>query len=133
MRKRGNPGGGGDWTCGGCTNVNFARRTQCNRCGEKRETIEQPQKYGVIGKDGAAKSGGLFKENDWKCYCGNINWANRERCNECQAPRPGTKEDRSGRGGGFNEREPLAYKKRDNDDDGEMYDDMGRLKKKYRK
>ena len=30
--------------------------------------------------------------------CGNINWAKRKKCNECQAPRPGGEaEDRKGR------------------------------------
>merc|ERR1711936_745256 len=32
----GGSGGDGDWTCPSCQNTNFARRTECNRCGEAR-------------------------------------------------------------------------------------------------
>lgn len=40
------------------------------------------------------------------CRCGNVNWERRETCNMCQTPKPGKKlESRTGRGGGFNERQ----------------------------
>jgi hypothetical protein len=88
----------GDWQCGECENVNFARRTKCNRC-QTPKIKAMGDKFGMVGKEFAERSGGLFSENDWKCFlCGNINWAKRVRCNECQAPKPGANvEDRKGR------------------------------------
>jgi len=76
----------------------------------------------------------LFSPNDWQCFlCSNINWAKRDKCNVCGGPKPGgLKESRSGKGGGHLDREEVVYKKRD-EDDGEKFDDMGRLKKKYRR
>lgn len=39
VHGRGGGGGGdrgGDWICGGCSNSNFAKRTECHRCKEPR-------------------------------------------------------------------------------------------------
>ncbi|KAJ3181333.1 Zinc finger Ran-binding domain-containing protein 2 [Gaertneriomyces sp. JEL0708] len=85
-----------------------------------------------IGAD-ARKYNGLFSEKDWKCkLCGNINWARRHVCNQCQTPKPGTGQDaqREGYGGGFMDREPkVEYRstRYASDDD---YDDFGRRRKK---
>ena len=48
----------------------------------------------------------------------------------CNAPKFGELEERTGYGGGFNEREGIEYIKRDESDD--EYDEFGRKKKKYR-
>nr|CAG4646601.1 EOG090X0ECZ [Macrothrix elegans] len=128
--------GDGDWTCPdtNCANVNFARRTACNRCGKPKEE-EKPRvkKLGIeIGKDAAEKSKGLFSADDWMCTkCGNVNWARRSTCNVCNAPRFGEVEERTGYGGGYNERGVVEYKERNDSDD--EFDEFGRIKKKFRK
>ena len=60
-----------------------------------------------------------------------MNWERRDKCNQCGAPKPGqSKEVRSGRGGGFNERQPESDRKSKREDSDDEYDDLGRRKKK---
>ncbi|KAM8888136.1 zinc finger Ran-binding domain-containing protein 2 isoform 1-T1 [Synchiropus picturatus] len=125
----------GDWVCPDkkCGNVNFARRTSCNRCGRDKTTEAKLMKAGgtEIGKTLAEKSRGLFSANDWQCKtCGNVNWARRSECNMCNTPKYAKLEERTGYGGGFNEREDVEYVDRE-ESDGE-YDEFGRKKKKFR-
>lgn len=132
-----NPGfrmGEGDWICSDlqCANINFARRTQCNRCGaEKAEPVGKKKLGQEIGTAAAAKSHGLFSADDWQCVkCANVNWARRQQCNVCNSPRFGEIEERTGLGGGYNDRGVVEYKKREDSDD--EFDEFGRRKKRQR-
>ncbi|XP_076885549.1 transcription initiation factor TFIID subunit 15-like isoform X3 [Bidens hawaiensis] len=147
----------GDWACPNtsCTNVNFAFRGVCNRCGSARPAGAGGGGAGGggrgRGRGGGSDSGGgrggvggptgLFGPNDWSCpMCANINWAKRLKCNICNTNKPGVTEGgvRGGRAGGYKEldEEELEETKRRRleaeEDDGEMYDEFGNLKKKFR-
>ncbi|CAI9089994.1 OLC1v1024664C2 [Oldenlandia corymbosa var. corymbosa] len=144
----------GDWMCPNtsCSNVNFAFRGVCNRCGSARPSGVSGGAAGSGGRGRGAGGqesgngsraavGGLFGPNDWPCpMCGNINWAKRTKCNICNTNKPGHNEGgvRGGRGGGYKEldEEELEETKRRRreaeEDDGEMYDEFGNLKKKFR-
>jgi len=90
----GNPGGGppaagggahppGSWECQQCHNVNWPKRTQCNKpgCGAPKP-----------GHEGATPSMHQgHPEGSWACpRCNNINWPQRAECNkpDCRTPRP---------------------------------------------
>lgn len=126
----------------------------CNRCGTARPSGVSGGGGGGAGRGrgrGATEAAGLtrvatgptglFGPNDWPCpMCGNINWAKRTKCNICNTNKPGVSEGgvRGGRAGGYKEldEEELEETKRRRreaeEDDGEMYDEFGNLKKKFR-
>ncbi|GAV87544.1 RRM_1 domain-containing protein/zf-RanBP domain-containing protein [Cephalotus follicularis] len=144
----------GDWMCPNtsCSNVNFAFRGVCNRCGSARPAGSSSasgghgrgrggQDPGNQGRSVGGPTGGLFGPNDWPCpMCGNINWAKRTKCNICNTNKPGHNEGgvRGGRGGGYKEldeeeiEETRRRRREAEEDDGEMYDEFGNLKKKFR-
>ncbi|WCJ28555.1 TBP-associated factor 15 [Euphorbia peplus] len=148
----------GDWLCpntSSCSNVNFAFRGVCNRCGSARPSGaggggagaggrgrgRSSQTSGGPGRSAAGPTTGLFGPNDWPCpMCGNINWAKRTKCNICNTNKPGHNEGgvRGGRGGGYKEldeeelEETKRRRKEIEEDDGELYDEFGNLKKKFR-
>ena len=109
--------GSGDWDCPKCNNSNFARRNECNRCGEPRsgsgrrdyrdrrdsgrrdynrgESRDRRdfgrRDYGNSRqRDGRRNSGKTFADNDWDCpKCKNSNFSFRTECNRCGEPRSG--------------------------------------------
>ncbi|XP_018682439.2 transcription initiation factor TFIID subunit 15 isoform X2 [Musa acuminata AAA Group] len=146
----------GDWMCPNtsCSNVNFAFRGVCNRCGTARPAGVGGTGAGGGGRGRGRGSGdaggvarsvggptGLFGPNDWPCpMCGNINWAKRTKCNICNTNKPGHNEGgvRGGRAGGYKEldeeeiEETRRRRREAEEDDGEIYDEFGNLKKKFR-
>eukprot|EP00041_Stephanoeca_diplocostata_P017030 m.338822 g.338822 ORF g.338822 m.338822 type:complete len:417 (-) comp20568_c0_seq3:841-2091(-) len=119
-----------DWICPNmdCSNKNYARRMECNKCGTKRPRPKIIGPATGIGEKMAEHSKGLFSPEDWQCMmCGNINWAKRSECNVCNHPKEGKIEQREGAGGGFKENDNVQY--REFQDDSE-YDEFGRKKKK---
>lgn len=66
-----------------------------------------------IGKMAAEKSRGLFSADDWQCgRCGNVNWVRRQQCNMCNGPKFSENEERTGLGGGYNDRGQVEYIRR---------------------
>ncbi|KAJ7560719.1 hypothetical protein O6H91_04G142100 [Diphasiastrum complanatum] len=148
----------GDWPCPNpsCANINFAFRGVCNRCGAARPAGGGIGGGGMGGGHGRGRGAsdmsagrgrgpggppGLFGPNDWNCpMCGNINWAKRSKCNICNTTKPGISEGgvREGRAGGYKEfdeaeiEETKRRRRELEEDDGEMYDEFGNLKKKFR-
>lgn len=129
----------GDWLCedAECNNVNFERRTSCNLCGKEKPSASGDKTKLVgheIGTTAAEKSKGLFSADDWQCgRCANVNWARRSTCNMCNAPKFSDNEERTGLGGGYNDRGTVEYKAREDSASSDEFDDFGRRKKKLSK
>lgn len=81
----------GNWECEACGNVNFPHRDRCNRC----STPKQPaigMAPAAMAPTAAPQSKGPPQagvDGNWTCSaCGNVNFAKRDRCNRCSAPKP---------------------------------------------
>nr|CAH8862926.1 unnamed protein product [Trichobilharzia regenti] len=74
-------------------------------------------------------------KEDWVCSdpkCGNVNWARRNTCNVCNAPKIDVQGERTGYGGGFMERDEVVEYREHRDSDDE-FDEFGRKKKNFRR
>merc|ERR1719345_404404 len=108
--NRFNPMGGaagrpGDWICPACQNNNYANRVACNKCQMPKQTgmsetdfTNQMSQMGMGGYGGmnqmgmGAMMGNMggpnMRQGDWMCpACQNHNYASREACNKCSAPK----------------------------------------------
>jgi len=98
--SRGGPpvaGVDGNWACIFCGNVNYGIREACNRCQAPQPSEEEllllrellTPADPPLSKDpahGRAPVAGV--DGNWACrYCGNVNFAVREACNRCRAPK----------------------------------------------
>lgn len=87
----------GNWECPWCQNVNYAVRDACNRCQapkpqERSQDLDwalQAQRPAhAASKGGTGRGPVAGVDGNWACaLCGNVNYAVREACNMCQAPR----------------------------------------------
>ncbi|KAK1282626.1 hypothetical protein QJS10_CPB22g00418 [Acorus calamus] len=112
--------------------------------GGQAEDFKDADGGGGRGRGRGDASGKAWQQDgDWACpntRCGNINWAKRTKCNICNTNKPGHNEGgvRGGRAGGYKEfdeeeLEEIKRRRREaEEDDGEMYDEFGNLKKKFR-
>ena len=73
-----------DWVCSQCRNVNWPKRTKCNKCGLDKGVASDP------GQSSNPQSGYDVQSNDpdanWVCSvpeCQNVNWPKRTKCNKC--------------------------------------------------
>jgi len=76
----GKAGKAGDWNCPGCSDLQFARNTECRKCGT-------PNPGG-----GGGGGGGSFpnmKPGDWHCPgCNDLQFARNAECRKCGTPNP---------------------------------------------
>ena len=120
----------GDWECPECKNINFAKRTECNRCKASKPVPNRKDRKTASHLGGPP---GLFKEGDWLCpKCRNVNFQRRNKCNRCGENKPDDNEVRTGKAGGHYDRQDPKDKKSYKESDDE-YDDFGRRKRKNRK
>mmetsp|Transcript_6257 Transcript_6257/g.14971 ORF Transcript_6257/g.14971 Transcript_6257/m.14971 type:complete len:368 (+) Transcript_6257:80-1183(+) len=81
----------GDWYCNFCNDLQFARNTQCRRCGKRRVGVE-------VSVPAAAAMPSLPlpvsnnkqqpQHGDWICAgCGDLQFARNTACRQCGTPR----------------------------------------------
>lgn len=78
----------GSWACTSCGNVNWPKRTSCNRQG-----CNMPRDQADAGALDQGQQATVHPEGSWACLvCHNINWPKRTICNKesCRAPRGAT-------------------------------------------
>jgi hypothetical protein len=84
----------GDWTCI-CTEVNFASRVACRKCGKNKPgaSAQVLAEAGIpAGVPPLANSRervlNTFNPGDWICSCSEMNFGKRTHCRKCAMVRP---------------------------------------------
>eukprot|EP00434_Breviolum_minutum_P001208 symbB.v1.2.001057.t1/scaffold33.1/size517934/9 len=88
MAPDGRPMRPGDWACPNCGDHNFARNTQCRKCGTPRpaDVTEFPK---PVAEPTYTPDGRQMRPGDWICEnCGDHNFARNQQCRKCGHPRP---------------------------------------------
>jgi len=79
----------GDWMCPGCNDLQFARNTECRKCGTANPGS------GGGGGGGGVPGGKGMKAGDWMCPgCNDLQFARNTECRKC-----GTANPSGGKGG----------------------------------
>eukprot|EP00927_Polykrikos_kofoidii_P036392 TRINITY_DN3072_c0_g2_i1.p1 TRINITY_DN3072_c0_g2~~TRINITY_DN3072_c0_g2_i1.p1 ORF type:complete len:657 (+),score=84.79 TRINITY_DN3072_c0_g2_i1:195-2165(+) len=72
---------GGDWICGECGDLQFARNTQCRKCGSLP--------VAPLVNTGSTPAGWTSAPGDWTCpACGDLQFARNTKCRKCGTPPP---------------------------------------------
>lgn len=75
-----------DWICNQCFNVNWPKRSKCNKCGLDKSVAVTPGQS--VNRQGSYDSGDAA--SNWACSeCQNINWPKRTKCNKCGVDKDG--------------------------------------------
>jgi len=77
----------GDWQCGSCGDMQFARNVVCRMCNAPKMEAEAPAAF--------SNNGQMTRDGDWNCpNCGDLQFARNQACRKCNTPNP------TGGGGG---------------------------------
>lgn len=87
-RGEGKQIGEGDWTCPACQELNFARNTDCRKCGKQKPAEGPSGENAILALSQKIKEQNLLP-GDWTCLmCQEINFGNRTNCRKCNSMRP---------------------------------------------
>lgn len=94
------PSRSSDWVCPACHDLQFARNTECRKCGALKpesshdENFDSHNTRREHGWDDRSSDGAKRKESrsgDWVCPdCQDLNFARNNQCRKCGLPKPGT-------------------------------------------
>jgi len=77
----------GDWYCPGCHDLQFARNSQCRKCGMANPNAGLALMPGAPGESFHQQM--MSKPGDWSCpACGDLQFAKNPACRKCGTPNP---------------------------------------------
>lgn len=82
----------GDWFCPSCNDLQFARNTQCRKCGaanpDPEGSLQAAQAAGAKTQESKQPQHPSLP-GDWNCpACGDLQFARNEACRKCATPNP---------------------------------------------